>query len=419
MVTNALLSGSLKEFGLVEVLQVMDMGGMTGALHLKHKTGQSGILYVNQGKVANCVEFDPVALTLGDVLQQLHMAQQHQIEAAFSQQLQDVVGRRIGERLVIMGVITPDQLNEALRTKAVWTARELSLWQDGTYEFTATNDIQKLLPYGETSLDIEVIRITFEMVRYADEWEALRPFLPQGVRTLLQASPAIPQTMILPARIVALTAFVTRYQRVRRIAGAIRLPEMEVARELAELVKQRLLVPIPTNDQLQPRNRRRFHLPDPAEKLRLDNFALFDLLNRMEQAWENHRLPQDQLTALVEFINWTMDALADACRANSTELDRNTLYSLLKREGLYGFGDYTFKVNQNHIDVDDFVTLCSRVFQADLKYADALYKQASDVLLRILRSVFQSINARVANPHERIENQETWETLFEQFALQS
>src|SRR5579875_422432 len=416
---NTLLTGSLNEFGLVEVLQVMDMGNMTGALHLRHNTGRSGIIYFHQGKIANCVEFDAMALTLGNVLQQLRMATREQIDQAFAQQLQDVVGMRIGERLIHMGVITPQQLQEALRTKALWTLRELGLWQEGNYEFIASNDIQKLLPYGETSLDIEIMRTTLEMVSYADEWQQLRQSLPDGMRTVCEVAPTLSQPTNLPTRVMAQVFLVKRGYNVRRIAIALRLPEMEVAREMAQLVQQQLLISRQHYEIPQPstNSKQRFNLPDPAEKLRLEHFALFDLLSRMEQAWQNQRMPHEQLSALVEFINWTMDALAEACRANGTELDPHTLQTLLYRENLSHISSYSFNVVQNHIDAEDFDRLCRGILQGNMAKAEIFYKQASDVLLHILSSLFHSINARVASPRERMENQEVWEAMFEQFAL--
>src|SRR6266566_4491604 len=75
MTTNArLLQGSLRDFGLVEILQMMELGGMTGALRLKQFSGRVGIIYFSEGKLASCSELDEGALTLGDVLQQLRMA---------------------------------------------------------------------------------------------------------------------------------------------------------------------------------------------------------------------------------------------------------------------------------------------------------------------------------------------------------
>jgi len=39
------------------------------------------------------------------------------------------------------------------------------------------------------------------------------------------------------------------------------------------------------------------------------------------------------------------------------------------------------------------------------------------VLQRILRCIFDAINSRVVSLDERLENQEVWEAMFEQFAL--
>jgi hypothetical protein len=417
MNTETALSGSLKDFGLVEILQVVELGGMTGTIHLKHSNGRTGILYFNEGKLASCSEMDPGALTLGDVLQQLKMTTYQHIEQAHAQQLQDALGKRIGERLVLMGAITEAQLREALRTKALWTARELSLWQEGSYEFFPSPNIQKLLPYGDTPLNIEVVRATMEMVRYADEWQEINKFLPQGMRTTLQMVPAIAYTMSFDVRALELLTHVNLYRRVRRIATAVQLPELDVARDLAQLVQLQFLAPF-YHDTAPKSNGRKVHLPEPAEKLRLENFALLDLISRMEQEWDKRHSPMEQLPALAEFINWTMDALAETCRTNKIELDANTLRSLMAGENLWHVGSYSFQVEQNHIDSENFSQLCHEVVSGDIKQAASFYDEASMVLQRLLSCIFDLINSRVANPRERLENQEVWEAMFEQFALQ-
>jgi Domain of unknown function (DUF4388) len=418
MATNSrLLNGSLKEFGLVEVLQMMEMGSMTGALRIKHATGRLGIIYFNQGKMANCSELDAGALTLGDVLQQLGMASSPQIEQAFSRQMQAAFGKRIGERLLEMGVINEPQLKEALRIKALWTVRELALWQEGTYEFITSPNSQTILPYGESSLELEVMRVTMEMVRYCDEWEHMRPYLPQSVRTILQLAPAIPYSISFDTRTYELFVHVNLHRRVRRIASAMRRPELEVARDLAQLVQQKFLMHVfqETAPQLFGRDVR---LPDPAEKLRMESFELLNLLSRMEQEWSRRRTPMEQLPALAEFINWTMDALAETCRARGAELDPNTLRLLLYRERLRYMGNYEFKIEQNHIDVDNFKSLCYEVLSVNIQQTEDFFDEASSVLQRILRTVFDTINARVVSLDERLENQEVWEAMFTQFALQ-
>ncbi len=416
MNTDTALSGTLKDFGLVEILQVVELGNMTGALHLKQGSGRTGILYFTQGKLANCSEMDPGALTLGDVLQQLDMATYQHIEQAQAQQLQDPLGKRMGERLVLMGAITEQQLHEALRTKTLWAARELALWQDGTYEFFPAQNIQKLLPYGETALDIEVLRSTMEMVRYSDAWQELGTFLPQGMRTTLTMAPTISYTMQFNIRTLELFTHVNLHRRVRRIASALRRPELDVARDLASLVQTQFLLPA-THDMIQQPNSRKIQLLEQTEKLHLENFALLDLISRMEQEWDKQHTPTEQLPALVKFINWTMRALTENCRTNGIELDPNTLRSLMINENLWRLGNYQFRVEHNHIDVEDFTTLCYDVLNGDIKQAAGFYDEASMILQRLLCSILELINSRVTNPRERIENQQVWEAMFEQFAL--
>ncbi|MBX5455588.1 MAG: DUF4388 domain-containing protein [Thermogemmatispora sp.] len=416
MTTNTrLLQGSLRDFGLVEILQMMELGSATGALHLKHEQGRVGILYFSDGKIANCSELDPCALTLGDVLQQLGMATYQEVEFAFNQQLQDAFGRRIGERLIAMRVINEQQLYEALRTKALWTARELALWREGTYEFITSPKKQAFLPYGEQPLDLEIVRVTMEMVRYADEWEQLKLYLPNGMRTVLQLVPAIPYPLSFNGRVIEVLQRVAIHRWVRKVATGLRRPELEVARDLATLVQQRLIVPLAEEPHPPSRGARTVRLPGPAERMRMESFELLNLISRMEQDWYKRKSPVEQLPALVHYINWTMEALAETCRANGTDLDPNTLEALLTREHLRYMGNYKFIIQNNRIEVENFTALCHEVLHGDLQRSKEFYEEALSVLSRILRVIFETINSRVASLYERLENQEVWEAFFSLF----
>lgn len=401
----------------MEVLQMLELRSMTGAIHMKQSTGRIGIVYLNEGKLAGCSELDAGALTLGDVLQQLGMATHHQIEQAFSQQLQNAFGKRIGERLIEMRVITDKQLKEALRTKALWTIRELALWEEGSYEFIASPFGQAILPYGEESLDLAVMGVTMETIRYSDAWQYLRRYLPLGMQTLLQMAPAIPYAMSFDVRTLELLRGVNLYRSVRRVATAMCRPELDVAYDLVQLIEQKLLLPV-FQEPASLSSDREVRLPHPAEKWRMESFELLDLISRMEQEWNRKRSPLEQLPALAEFVNWTMDALADACRANGTELDPNTLETLLTRNNLRYMGNYKFIIDQNYIDVDNFTSLCHEVLRGEIMKARDFDEEASIVFRRILSCIFDSINSRVASLYERLENQEVWEAMFTQFGLQ-
>jgi hypothetical protein len=415
---NTRLQGSLREFGLVEILQMMEMENMSGAIHLRQTNDRVGIVYFKEGKLAGCSELDVGALTLGDVFQQMGMATAPQIEAAFQRQLQDAFGKRIGERLIEMRVINENQLREALRTKALWIIRDMGLWKDGTYDFAAIPDSKNILPYGEEPLELDVMRVTMEMVRYADEWEKLQHFLPVGMQTCLQMAPAIPYAMSFDARTLELLGGISRHHMVRKVASGIRRPELEVARDLAQLIQARLAYVLPASSQ-QHASTGSVRLPDPAELWRMEHFELLNLISRMEQHWLRKATPMDQLPALAEFVNWTMEALAEACKKNGTELNPHTLEALLDRNGLSYMGNYRFLVVKNAIDVENFTSLCHEVMRGEMQKANDFYEEAAQVLQRILSCIFDSVNARVVALSERLENQEIWEAMFVQFGLPS
>ncbi|MEO7003727.1 MAG: hypothetical protein ABI274_18245, partial [Ktedonobacterales bacterium] len=131
----------------------------------------------------------------------------------------------------------------------------------------------------------------------------------------------------------------------------------------------------------------------------------------MEQTWLKRKSPTDQLIALVMFINQTMHALEEACVASGLRLSPDTLAALLERENLLGVDGYRFQIKQNHIDVDNFTAFCRAQF-ATMGAQRDFYDHTFDVLLRALSAAFQAINARVASPIERVQNQEAWQALF-------
>ncbi|HEX3271746.1 MAG TPA: DUF4388 domain-containing protein, partial [Ktedonobacterales bacterium] len=135
MPQDAVLKGRLEGFRPAELLQVMGLNGSTGALHLRAEENRVGLIYVDAGAIVSCSEMDTGALTLGQVLQQLNLATQAQLDRVYHMQTQDPLGKRIGERLVDLNILTHDQLAMALKTQALWTLRELALWREGTYEF--------------------------------------------------------------------------------------------------------------------------------------------------------------------------------------------------------------------------------------------------------------------------------------------
>ncbi len=413
MPQDSVLKGRLEGFRPAELLQVMGLNASSGTLHLHSRDDRTGLIYVDAGSIVGSIEMDTEALTLGHVLQQLNMATAAQLDRAYLMQTQDPLGKRIGERLIDLNILGRDQLTIALKTQALWTLREMALWREGTYEFRP--DEQESVGSGD--LHLSTTQVVMEMLRYEGEWNELAEQLPDGTRTHLALAPIPPahRPLKFPASVWRIVAHVNSQRSVRRIATAVRQPEEAVARQLATLVRDELLLPVGATNLPG--------LPDEAERLSMKNFNLFSLVQRMEQDWIKKKTPVDQLVALATFINLTMQSLEEACRNQQLGLAADTLAILLARERLSSINGYDFKIDHNRIDVDDFAGFCKRSFDGNmrnhLQVAPEFYHGALETLLHALGTAFEAINARIASPRVRSQNKEVWEALFATFRGQA
>jgi hypothetical protein len=391
----------------------MGLNASSGTLHLHSRDDRTGLIYVDAGSIVGSIELDTEALTLGHVLQQLNMATAAQLDRAYLMQTQDPLGKRIGERLIDLNILGRDQLTIALKTQALWTLREMALWREGTYEFRP--DEQESVGSGD--LHLSTTQVVMEMLRYEGEWNELAEQLPDGTRTHLALAPIPPahHPLKFPSSVWRIVAHVNSQRSVRRIATAVRQPEEAVARQLATLVRDELLLPVGATNLPG--------LPDEAERLSMKNFNLFSLVQRMEQDWIKKKTPVDQLVALATFINLTMQSLEEACRNQQLGLAADTLAILLARERLSSINGYDFKIDHNRVDVDDFAGFCKRSFDGNmrnhLQVASEFYHGALETLLHALGTAFEAINARIASPRVRSQNKEVWEALFATFRGQA
>ena len=378
MPQDSVLKGRLEGFRPAELLQVMGLNASSGTLHLHSRDDRTGLIYVDAGSIVGSIELDTEALTLGHVLQQLNMATAAQLDRAYLMQTQDPLGKRIGERLIDLNILGRDQLTIALKTQALWTLREMALWREGTYEFRP--DEQESVGSGD--LHLSTTQVVMEMLRYEGEWNELAEQLPDGTRTHLALAPIPPahRPLKFPSSVWRIVAHVNSQRSVRRIATAVRQPEEAVARQLATLVRDELLLPVGATNLPG--------LPDEAERLSMKNFNLFSLVQRMEQDWIKKKTPVDQLVALATFINLTMQSLEEACRNQQLGLAADTLAILLARERLSSINGYDFKIDHNRIDVDDFAGFCKRSFDGNmrnhLQVAAEFYHGALETLLHAL-----------------------------------
>lgn len=400
------ITGQLREFQLVELVQAMGLGGSSGALHLTHGDGRRGVIYFEDGALTWCREYDSQALTFGAVLQQLGYVDVHTVEENANRQVTDPLGELLGQQLVERHVITPNQLAETLKTQMLWSVREMAIWQDGDYSFNNG----ELPPPRTATQHVETSRITMEIVRYQHEWSELSQWLPDGMRTVLRmaAEPPVDHALIFPTAVWRVITRVNAFQTPRRIATALYQTEMDTARMLAPLVRDALLY--------ASLGERSVGLPHIQRSTSAQHVDIFGLLSRMEQEWHKRKVLADQLAALGTFINWTMDALAEVWAQNNLTLATDSLSNLLRRVQCNVVAGHQLRIERNHIQVDDLANYLKQMQAAARRAGTGRELQdAYTTLSAGLQAVFDAINMRIDSPQDRGYYEAAWSAMFTEF----
>jgi hypothetical protein len=161
------LRGTLKDFGIADILQLVGHQSKSGVLTVEHGSEKMQIFFSN----GDVVYAEPAARRERDLLgRKLVLAQvvsEEQLEAALEEQSR--VPNRLGQVLVDMGVLDRQTLAAFTRLQTTESIYHLFVWHSGTYEFTQ-QDVAALP-------DAEPIRcetLVMEGFRQLDDWPNLR-----------------------------------------------------------------------------------------------------------------------------------------------------------------------------------------------------------------------------------------------------
>lgn len=160
------LEGTLKEFGLTDILQLIYYQRKTGVLtvdagfdHVRILFYEGNIVFVESSKRAES--------RMGRLLLKKGLIKEKELDAALAQQ--KATGAKLGNTLVKMGAIPGDSLKDTLVQQFTELISYLFTWRQGHYEFKPQGiPIDKDIPI---SLDTQ--HILMEGLRILDEWSAV------------------------------------------------------------------------------------------------------------------------------------------------------------------------------------------------------------------------------------------------------
>jgi tetratricopeptide (TPR) repeat protein len=166
------IKGSLKEASLPDVLQLLTMGGKTGCLSVTD--GQSfGYIYFQEGRIVYASLLNRRD-RLGDVLVGKGLITREQLEEALEAQERDASPKRLGEILVAKGLIDRATLERCVRYHIQEAIFRLFTWNQGTFYFEPDKR-----PERETILvSIDPESLLLEVARRVDEWHQIQKKVP-------------------------------------------------------------------------------------------------------------------------------------------------------------------------------------------------------------------------------------------------
>ena len=160
------LSGSLREFSLSEILQLLSSQRKTGSLRLT-RGGEARVIYLLEGRVAAVRDRgmggdDPLA----SFLRRVHRLSEEQMRGISSIHAES--GRDLVDLLLNGRYLEREELTVLYERLVLDVLHEVISWEDGVYSFANGNPPESALPVSLSteSMLMEAVRRTDEMRRY-------------------------------------------------------------------------------------------------------------------------------------------------------------------------------------------------------------------------------------------------------------
>src|SRR5918996_1068203 len=184
------IEGPLRELGIHDVFQLLDLSRKTGVLRvtsdLRHNVGT---VYFENGAVV-FAEIRSNPHPLGALLLRTGKITEADRERGGDIEARQGDGRRIGEILVSLGAITHRELQRQVRFQIEEVVFELMSWNEGYFSFNEGATVD--LPAG-TTVRIPVEALMMEGARRIDEWSRIEKRVSHlGVVPSLAPPPRLP-----------------------------------------------------------------------------------------------------------------------------------------------------------------------------------------------------------------------------------
>jgi hypothetical protein len=180
------LEGTIKEFGVADILQLICQQQKTGVLTVEAK-GEKAEIYLDEGNISTArITTGPAADALGLLLVKAKLLSPEQLQAALATQKQTF--EQLGEILMEQGVVARQDIERAIQIQIYETFYDIFQWKDGTYQFNPKEVTIKSPLYQL----INIQSILLDVLRMIDEWPDIKRVIPSFNCTFQPVSGSFP-----------------------------------------------------------------------------------------------------------------------------------------------------------------------------------------------------------------------------------
>ncbi|HWE25219.1 MAG TPA: DUF4388 domain-containing protein [Myxococcales bacterium] len=235
------IEGPLRELGIHDVFQLLDLSRKTGALRVASELRHNeGTIYFDNGVVVSA-EIRSNPHPLGAMLLRTGKISEADLERARDMQQRQGDKRRLGEILVSLGVITQREVERQVRFQIEEVVFEVMSWNEGYFSFNEQSESK--VP-TDLAVRIPVEALLMEAARRIDEWSRIENRIPHvGVVPSLAPPPegSGGELDLLPPEWEVL-ALIDGERSVRVLATELGRSDFEIAKTLFGLESSGVIV---------------------------------------------------------------------------------------------------------------------------------------------------------------------------------
>jgi len=162
------LEGSLTDFGLADILQLIYFQRKTGVLTLEGKMDSVKLLFVEGNITGAESRRRNEDNRLGKILLKKGLIGEEDLKAALNEHRN--TGTGIGKVLITRGLAEKQTIIEIIEGQITETVIQLFGWKEGTYEFTS----RRVPVDKEFSFSVDTQHLLMEGLRILDEWSVIK-----------------------------------------------------------------------------------------------------------------------------------------------------------------------------------------------------------------------------------------------------